>query len=102
MAYFKTDQIPHISTETLANLIRSESPQETRRLMSAAWGRILTFEDTKALSNLGASVFVRSAQLMGAAVAAVLLHMYGHEEFPTKPLLLTAVCARVYAVVCLL
>ena len=96
MAYFKTDQIPHISTETLANLIRSESPQETRRLMSAAWGRILTFEDTKALSNLGASVFVRSAQLMGAAVAAVLLHMYGHEEVPDQTIAVDgSVCTRV-------
>lgn len=64
--------------------------------MSAAWGRILTFDDTKALSNLGASVFVRSAQLMGAAVAAVLLHLYGHEEVPDQTIAVDgSVCTRV-------
>lgn len=81
-AYFKTDSLPYITTGQMSRLFLIPSVKDMRMHMAVLWSRIMTLEDAKALSNLGASVFVRAAQLMGGAVAAVIRYLHG--ERPTE------------------
>lgn len=82
MSYFHTDQIPPFTTADMNELVSTEDEREGQMRMGRLWNRIVPQEDVRSLRNIGASIFVRSAQLAGAAVSGILRHLYGTEVPP--------------------
>lgn len=84
MSYYQTDDIPKFTTRDMNTIISTENVKEGRLFMSCLWKRIVSPEDVRPLRNIGAAIFVRSAQLSGAAVYAVLRHLYGDDVIPAQ------------------
>lgn len=84
MTYYKTDDIPHFTTEDMNRIVSTENVKDGRLIMSCLWNRIVAPEDVRPLRNIGAAIFVRSAQICGAAVYAVLRHVYGTASIPAQ------------------
>lgn len=84
MTYFKTDNIPHFTTKDMNYIVGTESVTEGRLLMSRLWKRIVLPEDVRPLRNIGAAIFVRSAQLSGAVIYGVLRHLYPDGNIPAQ------------------
>lgn len=84
MSYYQTDDIPRFTTKDMNKIISTENLKEGRLFMSCLWKRIVSPEDVRPLRNIGAAIFVRSAQISGAAVYAVLRHLYGDLPIPEQ------------------
>lgn len=84
MTYFRTDDIPPFTTEDMNRVVATENDAEGRLLMSRLWQRIVLPDDVSPLRNIGAAVFVRAAQLSGAAVYGVLRHLYPQGQMPPQ------------------
>lgn len=84
MSYYQTDDIPKFTTKDMNKIISTENLKEGRLFMSCLWKRIVSPEDVRPLRNIGAAIFVRSAQISGAAVYAVLRHLYGELPIPEQ------------------
>ena len=52
--------------------------------MGQIWQRIVSPRDIKPLRSIGAAIFVRAAQLTGAACYGVLRHLYPNGEIPRQ------------------
>ena len=53
-------------------------------LMGHFWQRIVSPRDVKPLRSIGAAIFVRAAQLTGAACYGVLRHLYPNGDIPQQ------------------
>lgn len=84
MTYYKTDDVPHFTTRDMNRIVGTENIKEGRLIMSCLWNRIVAPEDVRPLRNIGAAIFVRSAQICGAAVYAVLHHLYPDGKVPAQ------------------
>lgn len=82
MTYFHTDAIPKFTTADMNELISTEDERDGQMKMGQLWDRIVAREDVRSLRNIGASIFVRSAQLAGSALSGILYHLYGTEIPP--------------------
>ncbi len=84
MDYLKTPHMPVFTTEEMNRIVANDDPKESRLLMGMLWKRIIALQDVKPLRSIGAAVFVRSAQLTGAACYGVLRHLYPHGIIPPQ------------------
>ncbi|MCH4166159.1 MAG: hexokinase [Megasphaera sp.] len=84
MTYFNSSAIPHFTTKDMNELLQSESPTEGRIHMGKLWHRIVRPQDVQPLRNIGATIFVRSAQLTGASCYGVLHHLYPKGRIPKQ------------------
>lgn len=84
MSFYDTTDIPTFTTKDMNQIVSTENLKEGRLFMSCLWKRIVSPEDVRPLRNIGAAIFVRSAQISGAAVYAVLRHLYGNLPIPEQ------------------
>lgn len=86
MTYFNTTEIPFFTTQDMNGIIMTENMKDVRLRMGRMWKRLVPPEDVRPLRNLGAAVFVRAAQLSGAACFGVLRHLYPDGDIPRQTL----------------
>ena len=84
MAYLETSCVPKFTTKEMNRIVANESSHEGRILMGQIWQRIVSPRDIKPLRSIGAAIFVRAAQLTGAACYGVLQHLYPTGEIPRQ------------------
>lgn len=84
MTYLDTPFLPDFTTKEMNSLVANESSREGRMLMGQLWQRIVSPRDIKPLRSIGAAIFVRAAQLTGAACYGVLRHLYPHGDIPRQ------------------
>lgn len=84
MDYLGAADLPAFTTEDMNHIVANENEKEVRLLMGTLWKRIIAAEDVKPLRSIGAAVFVRSAQLTGAACYGVLRHLYPDGNIPAQ------------------
>ena len=82
--YFDCADIPFFTTAEMNGLLQTSCLRETRHCMGRLWNRLVPPADVEHLCKIGASIFVRSAQLAGASVSAVLRHVYGNAVIPRQ------------------
>lgn len=84
MTYLDTPFLPDFTTKDMNRIVTNESSREGRLLMGQIWQRIVSPRDIKPLRSIGAAIFVRAAQLTGAACYGVLRHLYPNGEIPRQ------------------
>lgn len=84
MAYLGISQLPAFTTKEMNRIVANESNRNGRLLMGQLWQRIVSPRDVKPLRSIGAAIFVRAAQLTGAACYGVLQHLYTAGEIPRQ------------------
>lgn len=84
MDYLHTDYLPHFTTESMNHIVANDNLQSARLRLGSLWRRIVAVQDVKPLRSIGAAVFVRSAQLAGAACFGVLCHLYPDGAIPPQ------------------
>lgn len=84
ITYFDEQDIPHFSTKEMNDLLWTEQLSAGRLCMGKLWNRIVRPEDVQPLRNMAAAIFVRSAQLTGAACYGVLRHLYPDGNIPKQ------------------
>ena len=83
-SYFDTETIPSFSTRAMNEVISTEYSRNGRMDMSRMWNRIILPDDVNPLRSIGAAIFVRAAQLAGAAAWGILRHLYGNADVPAQ------------------
>lgn len=84
MTYLGTSFLPEFTTKDMNCIVTNESSYEGRLLMGHFWQRIVSPRDVKPLRSIGAAIFVRAAQLTGAACYGVLRHLYPNGDIPQQ------------------
>lgn len=85
MSYLGT-AVPSFSTVDMNRIVGNENCRSARMMAAQLWRQIVAPEDLQQLRSIGASIFVRSAQLTGAACFGVLRHLYGSQDIPVQTL----------------
>lgn len=84
LTYFGVQELPPFTTEAMNAILRSEDDQQGRLTMGKLWNRIVRLEDVRPVRHIGASIFVRSAQLVGAVGCGILHHLYKERPIPNQ------------------
>ena len=84
MTYLDTPFLPDFTTRDMNRIVANESNYAGRVLMGQLWQRIVSPRDIKPLRSIGAAIFVRAAQLTGAACYGVLRHLYPSGDIPQQ------------------
>ncbi|MCI1821831.1 MAG: hexokinase [Megasphaera sp.] len=86
MTYFDIADIPACTTEEMNALLHVADVQQLRFMMGRLWHRIIIQRDIERLKEMAVSIFIRSAQLTGAACSGVLRYLYPSGEIPEQTL----------------
>lgn len=84
MTYFDTPELPPFTTEAMNDIIGNDDDQQGRLTMGRLWNRIVCVEDVRPIRHIGAAIFVRSAQLVGAVGCGILHHLYKELPIPSQ------------------
>lgn len=66
------------------DIIGNDDDQQGRLTMGRLWNRIVCLEDVRPIRHIGAAIFVRSAQLVGAVGCGILHHLYKELPIPSQ------------------
>lgn len=83
LTYFDTQELPSF-TEAMNDIIGNDDDQQGRLTMGRLWNRIVCLEDVRPIRHIGAAIFVRSAQLVGAVGCGILHHLYKELPIPSQ------------------
>ena len=84
LTYFDTQELPPFTTEAMNDIIGNDDDQQGRLTMGRLWNRIVCLEDVRPIRHIGAAIFVRSAQLVGAVGCGILHHLYKELPIPSQ------------------
>lgn len=84
MAYLGITSLPEFTTEAMNRMITNETKKGSQMLMGTFWKRIVSPQAITPLRNIGAAIFIRGAQLTGAACYGLLRHLYPHGGIPKQ------------------
>ena len=82
--YYGTDIGRPCTAEDMNRFISLDDTKSGQLFLGKLWKRIVTEQDVRALRTIASSIFVRSAQLSGAACAGVLKHLYPAGDIPEQ------------------